>query len=125
MEDGVALAICLEKSGKQKVQQAIRAYEAIRYDRVHKAQMTGVTTREQWHKADWEKIRKDPESLHLKRAAWLLDFDQEPHTYAVFDEAVAQLNKKQSADMSGTETPKEKPNGLPTIVQTELVGAGQ
>lgn len=58
MEDGVALAITLEKSGKGKVQQAIRAYEAIRYQRVHRAQMTGVTTREQWHKADWEKIRR-------------------------------------------------------------------
>ena len=125
MEDGVALAICLEKSGKQKVQQAIKAYEAIRYERVHKAQMTGVTTREQWHKADWDKIRKDPKSLHLKRDAWLLDFDQEPHTYAVFDEVVAQLNKTQSADMSGPGRPKEKANGLPKVIQTELVGVGQ
>jgi 2-polyprenyl-6-methoxyphenol hydroxylase-like FAD-dependent oxidoreductase len=57
MEDGVALAITLERSGKGKVQQAVRAYEAIRYERVHRAQMTGVSTREQWHKADWEKIR--------------------------------------------------------------------
>ena len=57
MEDGVALAITLEKCGKDNVQQAIQAYQAIRYERVHRAQMTGVTTREQWHKADWEKIR--------------------------------------------------------------------
>ena len=125
MEDGVALAICLEKSGKQKVQQAIRAYEAIRYERVHKAQMTGVTTREQWHKADWDKIRKDPKSLHLKRDAWLLDFDQEPHTYGVFDEAITQLNNKQSADMSGAGAPEGKANGLPKVLQTELVGAAQ
>jgi hypothetical protein len=45
MEDGVDLAICLDKSGKHKIQQAVRAYEAIRYERVHKAQMTGFTTR--------------------------------------------------------------------------------
>ena len=125
MEDGVALAICLEKSGKQKVQQAIRAYEAIRYERVHKAQKTGVTTREQWHKADWDKIRKDPRSLHLKRDPWLLDFDQEAHTYAVFDEAVAQLDNKESADMSGPGAPKDKVSALPEVIQTELVGAGQ
>jgi 2-polyprenyl-6-methoxyphenol hydroxylase-like FAD-dependent oxidoreductase len=62
MEDGVALAITLEKSGKDKVQQAVKAYEKIRYGRVHRAQMTGVTTREQWHKADWEKIRKGKSS---------------------------------------------------------------
>lgn len=57
MEDGVALAIALERSGKADVRLAVRAYERIRYERVHRAQMTGVTTREQWHKADWEKIR--------------------------------------------------------------------
>ena len=45
MEDGVDLAIYLEKSGKRKIQQAVRANEAIRYERLHKAQMTGVTTR--------------------------------------------------------------------------------
>jgi len=93
MGDGVTLAVCLEKSGKSKISQAIRAYEAIRYERVHKVQKTGVTTREQWHKADWDKIRKDPKSLHLKREAWLLDFDAESHAYQVFDDVVRQLTK--------------------------------
>jgi 2-polyprenyl-6-methoxyphenol hydroxylase-like FAD-dependent oxidoreductase len=125
MEDGVALAICLEKCGSKKVQQAVRAYEAIRYERVHKAQMTGVTTREQWHKADWEKIRKDPTSLHLKRDPWLLDFDQEAHTYAVFDDAVAQLNKNQSPKNSSVDEPNEKDSGLPKVIETELVGVSQ
>ena len=36
MEDGVALAITLEKSGKDRVPLGIRAYEAIRYERVLK-----------------------------------------------------------------------------------------
>jgi 2-polyprenyl-6-methoxyphenol hydroxylase-like FAD-dependent oxidoreductase len=124
MEDGVALAICLEKSGKDKVPQAIRAYEAIRYERVHAAQRTGVTTREQWHKADWEAIRKNPKSLHLKRDAWLLDFDQEEHTYAVFDETVAKLDQKQKA-ASANGMPLGKEAALPKVIETELVGISQ
>lgn len=97
MEDGATLAVCLEKAGKNNITLAIRAYEAIRYERVHKAQMTGVTTREQWHKADWERIRKDPKSLHLKREPWLLDFDAEQHAYEVFDQTMAKLKQEEVA----------------------------
>ncbi|RDW56397.1 hypothetical protein BP5796_13219 [Coleophoma crateriformis] len=110
MEDGVTIAVCLEKSGKDNVAQALRAHEAIRYDRVHRAQMTGVTTREQWHKADWDAIWKDPKSLHFKREAWLLDFDPEMHAYEVFDATFAKLNqasaveKKQDAFSNGAAT---------------------
>lgn len=92
MEDGVTIAICLEKCGSD-ASQAVRAYEEIRYERVCRAQGTGVSTREQWHKADWDKIRKDPESLHLKREAWLLNFDAETHAYQVYDEIVASLDQ--------------------------------
>lgn len=124
MEDGVALAICLEKSGGE-IQTAIRAYEAIRYERVHRAQMTGVTTREQWHKADWNKIRSDPTSLHLKRAPWLLDFDQEAHTYAVIDDAMQKVRTSQFNGTAVAPSPEVKPNELPGRAQTELVGAAQ
>lgn len=93
IEDGVTMAVCLQKGGKNKVQEAVRAYEAIRYERVHRVQKTGITTREQWHKADWDAIWANPESLHLKRDAWMLDFDPEAHTYEVYDSFVAKLNK--------------------------------
>jgi 2-polyprenyl-6-methoxyphenol hydroxylase-like FAD-dependent oxidoreductase len=60
MEDGVTLTACLEKCAasaldrKQSpdVQLALHAYENIRYARVTRAHGTGVSTREQWHKAD-------------------------------------------------------------------------
>ncbi|KAK0716612.1 hypothetical protein B0T21DRAFT_296327 [Apiosordaria backusii] len=79
MEDGVVLAVCLDKIGgdKTRLKEAVKVWERIRYERVHKIQKTGVTTREQWHKADWEAIWKEPESLHLKREGWVLDFDSE------------------------------------------------
>jgi 2-polyprenyl-6-methoxyphenol hydroxylase-like FAD-dependent oxidoreductase len=145
MEDGVALAITLEKSGKHNVQQAVRVYEAVRYARVHRAQMTGVTTREQWHKADWDKIRQgsltfnirmsrdwsltlqtDPKSLHLRREPWLLDFDQEAYTYAHFDDAVAKLKEDGAATVAiPVATTVGEKSAAPQVLQTEVVGAGQ
>lgn len=79
MEDGVVLAVCLDriKGDGTKVKEAVRVWEGLRYERVHRVQKTGVTTREQWHKADWDVIWKEPEVLHLKREGWILDFDSE------------------------------------------------
>ena len=41
MEDGACLAVCLQLSEKKDVDIALRAYEAIRYDRVKACQKTG------------------------------------------------------------------------------------
>jgi 2-polyprenyl-6-methoxyphenol hydroxylase-like FAD-dependent oxidoreductase len=98
MEDGVVLAACLDKAGKDRVQEALRVWERIRYERVHKIQQTGVSTREQWHKADWDAIWKDPESLHLKREAWILNFDAEADAYASYD-AVREKLEGERADL--------------------------
>jgi 2-polyprenyl-6-methoxyphenol hydroxylase-like FAD-dependent oxidoreductase len=118
MEDGVTLAVCLEKCGGD-AQQAVRAYEKIRYERVCRAQGTGVSTREQWHKADWDKIRKNPESLHLKREAWLLDFDAETHAYKVYDEAVASIEQKKPLEVD-TAHHEATSNGLETSLRQEV-----
>ena len=91
MEDGSTIAVCLELSGKDRVQEALKAYEKIRYDRVRTAQKTGETTRDKWHKADFDRIKENPESLKLKREAWLLNHDAEKHAYDVFANTVASL----------------------------------
>ncbi|KAH7076183.1 hypothetical protein FB567DRAFT_596801 [Paraphoma chrysanthemicola] len=91
IEDGVVLASCLELAGKKNVTLAIQAYEKIRYGRVHKAQATGVKTREKWHKANWDEIAKTPEAIHLTREAWLLNFDAEKDCYDRFDEVAKEL----------------------------------
>jgi len=120
MEDGVTLAITLEKSGKDNVPRGIRAYEAIRYERVHRAQMTGVTTREQWHKADWDKIWKDVKSLHLKREAWLLDFDAETHAYEVVDDVLQKLDRGASVKTNGVAEPSPAANGVQHQISQEI-----
>ncbi|EAT79589.1 hypothetical protein HBI56_149870 [Parastagonospora nodorum] len=91
IEDGVVLAACLEMTGKKDVPLAIRAYEEIRYERVHKAQATGVKTREKWHKANWDEIAKTPQAIHLTREAWLLNFDAEKDCYERFGEVAKEL----------------------------------
>jgi 2-polyprenyl-6-methoxyphenol hydroxylase-like FAD-dependent oxidoreductase len=96
IEDGVVLAASLEMAGTRNVPLAMRAYEKLRYERVHKAQAMGVKTREKWHKANWDKIREDPEAIHLTREAWLLNFDAEKDCYERYHEVAASLKGEQA-----------------------------
>ena len=51
-------------------------------------QKTGETTRDMWHKADWDKVKKDPASIHLPREDWIFAHDAEKHAEEIFDEVV-------------------------------------
>ncbi|KAH7340042.1 hypothetical protein BKA66DRAFT_479434 [Pyrenochaeta sp. MPI-SDFR-AT-0127] len=95
IEDGVVLAACLDLSRKN-AQLAVRAYEKIRYERVHKAQETGVKTREKWHKANWSEIAKTPDAIHLTREAWLLSFDAEEDCYKRFEQVSKDLQNERA-----------------------------
>ncbi|KAL4936727.1 hypothetical protein BDV06DRAFT_216444 [Aspergillus oleicola] len=79
LEDGVTIAVCLKNAGRSRVGEALRVFERIRYDRVCKVQETGKTTREMWHKADWDEVAKDPKKLELPREGWILDHDAEEY----------------------------------------------
>ena len=91
MEDGACIAVCLELAGKQKAPLALKAFEAMRYDRVKAAQKTGETTRDKWHKADFDRVKKDPESIKLKREEWILNHDAEAHAYQNWSKVIAGL----------------------------------
>jgi len=86
MEDGATLAVCLKRAGKQGVSGAVRTYERIRYDRVKAVQKTGETTRDIWHKADWDKVAQNPESIQMPREDWIFKHDAEKHAEDIFDE---------------------------------------
>jgi 2-polyprenyl-6-methoxyphenol hydroxylase-like FAD-dependent oxidoreductase len=96
IEDGVVVAACLELAGKSDSALGLRAYEKMRYERVHRAQATGVKTREKWHKANWDEIAKTPEAIHLTREAWLLNFDAERDCYERFEDVVKGLRGEQA-----------------------------
>ncbi|KAF2231586.1 FAD/NAD(P)-binding domain-containing protein [Viridothelium virens] len=88
MEDGVVLAVCLRRGGKNNVATATRSYEEMRYDRVKAVQKTGETTRDMWHKADWDKVKEDPESMHMPREDWIFKFDAERNAEEMYGQTV-------------------------------------
>ncbi|KAF2689155.1 FAD/NAD(P)-binding domain-containing protein [Lentithecium fluviatile CBS 122367] len=92
LEDGVTLAVLLRKAGKGNIRGALRAYQEVRYDRVKKVQKTGETTRDMWHKTDWEKVKKEPESIQLPREEWIFGFDTEQYTEEYGDEIIAKVS---------------------------------
>lgn len=55
------------------------------YDRVKAVQKTGETTRDMWHKADWEEVAKKPESISLPREDWIFQFDAEKDAKEAFE----------------------------------------
>ena len=77
MEDGVVLAVCLKRGGRSGVPASLRAYQEIRYERVRAVQKTGETTRDLWHKADWDEVAKNPASIQMPREDWIFRFDAE------------------------------------------------
>jgi len=39
-----------------------------------------------WHKADWDEVPKNPESIQFPREDWIMLHDAEKHAEEVFDE---------------------------------------
>ena len=96
VEDAVTLAICLDLAGREKIPEAVRALERIRFKRVSKVQNTGVTTRQKWHKLDWDNINKDPSFVKMPHPQWIVGFDAEAHAYNVYAETVEDMQKERS-----------------------------
>ncbi|KAK4187697.1 hypothetical protein QBC35DRAFT_220787 [Podospora australis] len=101
MEDGVTIAVCLRKAGKENVQGAVKAHQEIRYERVRLVQKTGESTRDRWHKTDWETVAKDPKSIAFPREDWIHTFDAEKHTEEVFGEVLKKVTNRSDAVVDG------------------------
>lgn len=106
MEDGATIAVCLSRAqaaaaGNDGVQEAVATFEAIRYERVRSAQKTGEQTRDIWHKADFSAAKKDPQSLRLRREAWLLNFDAETYAEAHYDDTARTLRANSEGGIFG------------------------
>ena len=91
VEDGITLAVVLQLAGKKDVPLSVRAWEKIRYGRVRRAQLTGESTRDMWHKASPE---AKGNALELPRPKWLLDFDAERHAYDVYEDTAKEIREK-------------------------------
>ena len=57
VEDGVTIAACLDLAERaENIPEAVKAFEKIRFKRVHRIQGMGVTNRQKWHTVDLEKV---------------------------------------------------------------------
>ncbi|KAF4957337.1 hypothetical protein FSARC_11336 [Fusarium sarcochroum] len=85
MEDGVTIAVCLKRAGRDNIPGALKAHQSLRYDRVRAVQKTGESTRDLWHNTDWDKVKKDPSSIGFPREDWIHKFDAERYAEETFD----------------------------------------
>ncbi|KAI1340256.1 FAD/NAD(P)-binding domain-containing protein [Xylariaceae sp. FL0016] len=92
LEDGVNIAVCLRRGGKDNVPISVRAHEKIRYERVRETQKTGESTRDMWHKTDWAQVKKNPEMIQFPRQDWIFNFDTEKNAEETYDEVVRELS---------------------------------
>jgi len=93
MEDGITLAINLALAGKEDVPTAVRAFEAMRYRRVRRAQLTGESTRNKWHKTDASTAKANPDSVKLDQEAWLLGHVADQHARNVYQRYADDIHK--------------------------------
>jgi 2-polyprenyl-6-methoxyphenol hydroxylase-like FAD-dependent oxidoreductase len=115
MEDGVTIAVCLKRAGKGNVPGALKAHQNLRYvlasfpdtrvtdtifryDRVRAVQKTGESTRDLWHKTDWEKVKKDPSSIGFPREDWIHGFDAEQYAEDNFETALGDTTTLQDSE---------------------------
>ena len=112
LEDGVTIAVCLRLAGKESVPGAVRTHERIRYDRVKAVQKTGETTRDMWHKTDWEHAKKHPESIQLPREDWIFGHDAEKHAETVFEDVREEIRGEATAKSAINSGPMG-PNAMP------------
>ncbi|KAG2136073.1 monooxygenase [Suillus bovinus] len=117
IEDGVTLAVSLNLAGKDNVRLGTRTWECMRYQRVHDAQMLGVTTRNLWHGA---KAGDSGNKFELPMPEWLMAFDAEAHAYAAYD-GIARTIVEEGYRLPSLEEVKESPGYLGRIA----CGAGR
>ncbi|KAK7419276.1 hypothetical protein QQX98_003428 [Neonectria punicea] len=86
MEDGVSIAVCLRRAGKDHIPAALATHQEIRYDRVKAVQKTGESTRDLWHKTNWSEVKENPESIGFPREDWIHQFDTEKHAEETFED---------------------------------------
>lgn len=61
-------------------------------------QETGKTTRERWHKANWDEIEADPKKLELPREGWILHHDAEGHAEKMCEQIFGPRKEKKRGE---------------------------
>ena len=76
-----------------------------------------------WHKADWDKVKENPESVQFPREDWIHTHDAENHAEDVFDENLAAVKAGEKVVpeklVSGVDS---KVNALATVKEVSVAG---
>ncbi|KAM5356837.1 hypothetical protein ACJ41O_003483 [Fusarium nematophilum] len=91
IEDGATLAALIDRSGRNGIPLAFKAFEKLRYERTCLTQRMGWETRHKWHQTDWERVASNPEYLKLPQPAWLYGSDAEAYGYDNYDAVVSHI----------------------------------
>ncbi|TGJ78629.1 hypothetical protein E0Z10_g10137 [Xylaria hypoxylon] len=106
MEDGISLAECLHRGGKERVPWATQVHTKLRYQRVSVIQQFGITTRHSLHHIDMSLLDegKNPfeDVFHLGRWIW----QHNPEDYAREQFAAALDHLQTGAPFENTNLPK-------------------
>ncbi|KAF8535418.1 hypothetical protein BDD12DRAFT_912790 [Trichophaea hybrida] len=129
VEDGCVLATCLALSHvdpavtpHQKVPTALKTYQRLRYERVKSAQKIGDQVRDMWHKADWSKVRKNPDSIKLPREDWLMRHDCERFVHRMWSRASVESTKLNREWLAcGPESDEFLQHGMPATPPAEEI----
>ncbi|KAK0443903.1 uncharacterized protein EV420DRAFT_1013878 [Desarmillaria tabescens] len=104
IEDGIALAACLNISGKNGIPLAAWVYNKLRFERVSCAQRMGLKTREKLHHTNWEIALKNPQAAFGKLVGtWLSKHDAEKYAYDNYDACAKHV--LEGAPFTNTNTP--------------------
>ncbi|KAM0665276.1 hypothetical protein ACQRIT_006131 [Beauveria bassiana] len=137
MEDGVALAVCLQrarvrdsnknnnknnsKNNNNNVPLALRVMERIRFNRSHVTHMASITVRDGYHSVDFDgdEILQNPQVLNLPRPEWVVEYNVEDEAERHFDALAADVE----AERQGSIQELALPAGGDYNVESRKVGS--
>ncbi|KAH8667967.1 putative 3-hydroxybenzoate 6-hydroxylase 1 [Tricladium varicosporioides] len=93
IEDAISLATCLQKGGKEKISQSLRAHVRFRFIRTACAQKMGFSSADLLQETDWDKVKIDPKKSVPKMPKWVWNHDPEAYAEQYYDAAVESMKK--------------------------------
>jgi hypothetical protein len=67
---------------------------------VKAVQKTGETTRDMWHKADWDEVKRDPTKIQFPREDWIFQHDAEKHADDNFEDSLNRVRRARQQEAS-------------------------
>ncbi|CAA9957408.1 FAD NAD-binding domain-containing protein [Pyrenophora teres f. teres] len=100
IEDGVSLARCLrlavDKYGHNALPSGAKVHNLLRIDRVAAIEATGLQRTKNHQQIDFEKVKKNPESIRNEPAQWQVEHDPLAYAEQHFDECFDCLKSNKS-----------------------------